>query len=40
MRNYNMYHMYHFQRFALDFGYAALFVRCGASRRTQYAPST
>jgi hypothetical protein len=37
MRNYNMYD---FQRFALDFGFAAILVRCGASRRTQYARST
>jgi hypothetical protein len=37
MRDYNMCK---FQRFALDFGYAALIRRCGAARRTQYAPST
>jgi hypothetical protein len=37
MRNYNMYN---FRRFALDFVLAARFVRCGVSRRTQYAPST
>jgi hypothetical protein len=37
MRDYNMCK---FQRFALDFGHAALFIRCGSPRRTQYAPST
>jgi len=37
MRNYNMYQ---FRRFALHFGFAALEALCGASRRTQYAPST
>jgi hypothetical protein len=32
--------MHHFQRFALDFGPAALIPNCADAFRTQYAPST